>query len=568
MLQQAFTNPKPPAAVVILLCLSLFFPFLGARDFWENESQYAEVIRIMLLDGDYLLPKVNDFFFTASPPLFFWMGAFLSWLAGGVGEWTVRLPSALSATELVLLVYVFIRRRFDSRLAFFSAVVLAASVLTVHVERHIPVNSLFYLLIAAAMFFAMELVVFDSERRSHAYGAWLCMALACLTNGPLGLFFPFVVVGIYLALSRRRARVASLRVFPGALIFLVVTAPWFVYLVWTGTVDWLESILVHLRFTGHRGPDHQIFFSFPLAFAPWCLLFIPAAIGLWRDKSRFWHPPALYFFIWFAVGLFFSEVSFGKHNHYLFLAYIPVAVAVGHYLVKIAATERSDAVWVWTNYSVNISCLLFLLLGVGLPVVMWYRWPFIAPSVAICSVVMSSVAVAIVYGWKRHGNLGLLAGYAAYSLLANLLLQSVIFPELNKRKLRPLAEKVGMALAANPGSQLVIFNHRIAHEFNYYSRIKKIEFLDLGSAGAILDQPGRQFVLLKSKDMVRVARLPLRDPQVVFHGAVGVEPWVLMFSCKEDCDRVPSKAQTFDESLGIAADSGRHHSQENLIPGR
>jgi hypothetical protein len=69
--------------------------------------------------------------------------------------------------------------------------------------------------------------------------------------------------------------------------------------------------------------------------------------------------------------------------------------------------------------------------------------------------------------------------------------------------------------------------------------------------------------------MVKVAYLPLRDPQVVLHGSVGVEPWVLMSSCKEDCDRVPINAKTFDKSPEIATGSASdYHGHENPISGR
>ena len=62
----------------------------------------------MMLDGNYLVPKANGTFFPESPPLYFRVVALFSWIAGGVGEWPIRLPSAISATEPILVFYYFV----------------------------------------------------------------------------------------------------------------------------------------------------------------------------------------------------------------------------------------------------------------------------------------------------------------------------------------------------------------------------------------------------------------------------------------------------------------------------
>jgi 4-amino-4-deoxy-L-arabinose transferase-like glycosyltransferase len=533
---------------LLALCALLFFPFLGARDFWELENRYAEVIRVMWLDGDYLVPRVNGEFFTESPPLFFWFTWIFCWIAGGVGEWPIRLPSALSATELVFMFYLFVRKRLDARLAILSSIVLAASVLTVHVERHVPVNTLFYVFISAAMFFLMEILVFDSERYGHAYGAWISMALACLTNGPLGVLFPVIAACVFLSLSRRWSRVRSLRLFSGAFLFFVVTLPWLAYLAWKEPADWLEPVLVHLRFSGHRGPDHQAFFSFPLAFAPWCFLFIPVAMSLWRERSKIWQPAVLFFFVWFALGLFFSEISFGRHNHYLFLAYIPAALGIGVYLVKVTATDAHDTVSVWTNYSVIFFCFLLAFGGISGPVVVAYKWPFLAPSVTALGLAVVILAAAFFFLWRLRGCRSLIAGFAAFPVAVNLLLQSLVFPDLNTLKLRGLAEKVGAVVASSPAARFAVYEHNIFRGLNYYSGVKNIEILyHRGQVMNFLDLPGSQLLLLRRDDYTELSRILLKTFYVVLAGNIGPEQWVVLSSCKEGCDRPAVKLDLIRE---------------------
>lgn len=540
MLTRAFEYPYLHIRLILVLCLLLFFPFLAARDFWEHENLYAEVVRIMILDGNYLVPKVNDTFFPESPPLYFWAAAIFSWIAGGVGESPIRLPSAISATELILVFYYFVRKRFDAGLAIISSVVLATSVLTVHVARHIPVNMLFYLFITVALFLLMDLLVFDSERASDAYGAWLCMALASLTNGPLGLLLPAVVVLIYLASSRRWQRIASLRLVFGAFLFLLLTVPWFAYLAWIGVEDWWQAILVHLRFTGHRGPDHQSFFSFPLAFAPWCLLLIPAGICLWREKSRIREKPILFLFVWFAVGLFLSEVSFGQHNHYLFIAYVPAALGFGFYLHRLAAAECDDPISVWTHYSVLFVCGLFVLGGLSGPVIIWRWWPFLSKPAAALGLVFVVASAALLYTRPGRNNFALVGAFSAYPLVVNLLLQFSLFPVLNAVNVRPVAERVGAEIRAHPGSEAAIHSSRVFSDFNYYSKIRRFAAAR-GSSEAVrfLEEKNPRFLLLRDKYVEAVRQQSKAPPEVIFRSPVGSDHWVLLTHCKVGCDPVP-----------------------------
>jgi hypothetical protein len=81
--------------------------------------------------------------------------------------------------------YLFSRKWFDGRIAFFATLVLSTSVLTIHVERHIPINSTFFLWLTISMFLFMDVVVSDSARLSHIYGAWFFLGLACLTKAPV-----------------------------------------------------------------------------------------------------------------------------------------------------------------------------------------------------------------------------------------------------------------------------------------------------------------------------------------------------------------------------------------------
>ena len=90
------------------LTLILFFTGLGERDLWAPvEPRYAEIARIMYANGEWVVPRINGDFYTDKPILYFWLVLIASKIAGGVNEWTVRLPSALAGIGFVLTTYLY-----------------------------------------------------------------------------------------------------------------------------------------------------------------------------------------------------------------------------------------------------------------------------------------------------------------------------------------------------------------------------------------------------------------------------------------------------------------------------
>src|SRR5262249_40865821 len=92
---------------LVSLAASLFFYRLGDRDLWSShEARAAMDAQSLLGPGGGWLPRLHDgrpdF---QKPPLYYWLVAGLARLrGGGVDELAVRLPAALSAAGVLLVV--------------------------------------------------------------------------------------------------------------------------------------------------------------------------------------------------------------------------------------------------------------------------------------------------------------------------------------------------------------------------------------------------------------------------------------------------------------------------------
>ena len=187
---------------LLFLSVLLFFPFLGARDFWAPvEPRYAEIARVMFIKREWIIPTVNGGLYTDKPILYFWLVLIVSKIAISVNEWTVRLPSALGAVGVVVTTYAIGRDFFSRRVGFIAGAVLATSVRVIWEGRWAHVDMLFMFFFALSMYFAAR-AIFNKGSRNELLAAYALMALATLTKGLIGVVLPALILISFVAVRR------------------------------------------------------------------------------------------------------------------------------------------------------------------------------------------------------------------------------------------------------------------------------------------------------------------------------------------------------------------------------
>ena len=91
-------------------CAFLFFYGLGQFGLiGADEPRYAQVAREMMLRGDWVTPTLGGNPWLEKPPLYYWEAG-LVYRVLGVSDIAARIPSAVDATILVVVIYIFVRR--------------------------------------------------------------------------------------------------------------------------------------------------------------------------------------------------------------------------------------------------------------------------------------------------------------------------------------------------------------------------------------------------------------------------------------------------------------------------
>src|SRR6185437_8442706 len=96
--------------VVLPVCGFLFFFGLGAFGLvGADEPRYAQIGREMLARHDWIVPTINGQPWLEKPVLLYWR-EMIAYSIFGVHDWAARIPSAIFAAGLVIVILFFMRR--------------------------------------------------------------------------------------------------------------------------------------------------------------------------------------------------------------------------------------------------------------------------------------------------------------------------------------------------------------------------------------------------------------------------------------------------------------------------
>jgi len=291
----------------------------------------------MLERGDLITPTLNYVKYFEKPPLLYWINA-ASLKVFGLNEFGARFPSALCGLLTVLATYIIARHLYGRRAALFSALILGTAAGFVLQSRIILTDMLLTFCLTAAL--GSFIVAAGREgRRSRPlpwYLFYLFCALATLAKGLIGIVFPGGIIFLYLLFSRRWNLLREMRLLPGVLLFLAVTAPWFVA-VSLRNPEFARFFFIHEHFERFTSKVHgryqPIWFFVPVLLGtmlPWSFFIPGALVRAWRDRHHEEGRAGLYLLIWTAVIFLFFSKSSSKLVPYILPIFPALAILIGH----------------------------------------------------------------------------------------------------------------------------------------------------------------------------------------------------------------------------------------------
>ena len=328
-----------------------------------DEGRYVGVAWEMLRSGDWLTPTLNGLPYFHKPPLFYWITAG-SMSLFGLNEWAARAAPILGAWLGAFALYLFTRRWWGKRAAHLALCVLMVQPLFYIGGQFANLDMLVAGCITATILLlahaALCIEVGLPYRRALA-AAFAMAALGVLAKGLIGFVLPALVIGAWLALRRRWHVLASLMWWPGALIFVLVAAPWFLAMQmrFADFSNYFFVVQHFHRFAAGGFNNVQPFWYYPavlLLFSLPCLPWLARRRGRGAQRDAERDSVRLLMVLWAATVVLFFSLPQSKLLGYVLPAVPPLALLMADGFLSLGApSQRARRLW---QVSVGVSAAL------------------------------------------------------------------------------------------------------------------------------------------------------------------------------------------------------------------
>jgi 4-amino-4-deoxy-L-arabinose transferase-like glycosyltransferase len=236
---------------------------------------------------------------------------------------------------------------------------------------------------------------------------YLFAALAVLTKGPIGLFFPGAIAFLYLLIMNRWSELSRMSIVPGILLFAVVAAPWYGLMTHYHGAAFVDTFLGFHNVTRFTSPEHASgavwYYFIPVllvGFFPWTPILFQSIWTALTSNSRE-RPILLFFILWAAVVFVFFSLSATKLVSYILPMFPALAVVAGWYINQLMEQGRAKPRTAITLVTILLGSALIFGLFKALDTM-----PYLEAGVLGCAaVILIMTCLAAFFCWRRSiGN--------------------------------------------------------------------------------------------------------------------------------------------------------------------
>jgi 4-amino-4-deoxy-L-arabinose transferase-like glycosyltransferase len=327
-------------ALIALAWALLCLPNLGGPSLWDvDESRNSGAAIEMYDSGNWIVPTFNYELRADKPVLLYWLQA-AGYAVFGIGEFAARLPSALAALLAMLCAYELARDLFGRGAGLLAGALLGSTIGVCAAGHFANPDSLLngFTCLSLTLFW----IDYARNGRSWFLTCGVATGIAVLAKGPVGLLLPGAVAFLFLLWQRDLRRLLDRSVILGAVLFVLVAAPWYVWVGLETKGKWLSEFWNrhHVARMGspmenHGGPIFYYVLVLLVGLAPWSIF--AGATGwhfLRRDPERDEKTRSGLRFLtcWFGVYFVAFSLAQTKLPNYVLPLYPAAAVLLAGFL--------------------------------------------------------------------------------------------------------------------------------------------------------------------------------------------------------------------------------------------
>ncbi|AWT59306.1 MAG: Undecaprenyl phosphate-alpha-4-amino-4-deoxy-L-arabinose arabinosyl transferase [Candidatus Moanabacter tarae] len=498
-----------------------------------DETRYLTVAWEMHLNHSFLVPTLNNEFYSHKPPLFFWL-INLNWFMLGINEKTLRfIPLLFSLFNLLMTYRIGLKLWGDVRTAAFSTLILSSMFVYLLWSPLIMFDILltFWVLLGV---YGFLVGAEDKKQRVSWLLVGLSIAGGLLTKGPvilvhvlpLGIMY-FIWVSKEKALGWRWYLGLGLAVLIGVGTAMIWVVPATIAggeeyekaILWSQTADRMVSSMAHQR------PIWWYIPMLPVLIFPWILVGHPWIVK--SDIKLKWNYRFLAVWIGFSIGLF-SLIS-GKQLYYLVPTLPAFSLLIGRGISRLPRELRGF----WTFHRrigaiyVGLGCTLSVLAGS-----VWIQEKMIPSSLVATLGIGLIVLGSVLFIFRSKTVDGSIRGIAIFSVIVFIVFLVAVHPLFASRYdvrnvARILKEKQEAGYA-------IVNSLKYFGQFHFLGRLEKplVVITDIESIGKYINNNEKVLIISyeerdKNFDQINVLYNQLyRGGRLIIWNEKGVQDFI------------------------------------------
>lgn len=253
-------NEKLALAGSLLLLLPALLFNLGLVPLYAEEPRRATVALEMMLRDNWLVPTINGEIYQLKPPVFNWILASFYSLAGGPSELITRIPTVISLLLLGLVIFLAGKKYVSPSFGALSALLFVTASGNLFFNSLLAEIDMFYSLVTYTALISLFHFYQQKKYLLLFLSVYFLGAVGILTKGLPSLVFTGLSLLAFFIANKDFRRLFSPAHFAGILLFLLITAGYF--LAYARNGGDLEGYLLNLsvesgkRFSGDTFWDY------------------------------------------------------------------------------------------------------------------------------------------------------------------------------------------------------------------------------------------------------------------------------------------------------------------------
>ena len=440
-----------------MLIVAIFAAFVASAGITSlppldrDEARFAQATAQMLETGDYINIRFQDSERNKKPAGIHWLqaasvSAFSSPEAREI--WAYRLPSVVGVILAAVFTYIAGSRLFNPATGLLGALLLAAAPGFAGEATIAKTDAMLLATVCIAQAAFIHIYAKANEGLSTGWRwqivLWIALGAGALIKGPITPMILGLTGVALLFRSRRFSWISQLRPLTGAVILLLMVAPWAILIgIETDGRFFKEAIggdmlgKVGSVQESHAGPPGYHLALVWLLLWPAMALLVPGMVRAFATR-RAW--PSYFLLAWIIPSWIVFEVTATKLPHYTLPLYPALAILAARAALEGAAHRRP--------LIRKAGAGLYFLIGAGvaaaviaLPII-YGDGALRTLCIAAAAAIIASTSIAAFLFWRGRSYEGGLAAVGVSALVAFTLLEGVL-PNLERLEISP---KISAAL--------------------------------------------------------------------------------------------------------------------------